>query len=98
MVSKHLSSCNLHQFKNVTEDLSSCLVMHTRQNTKAMASKLFLDNILLLEMYSFKGFSNRYKNDGMVSNIQIAVITGNFKNLLMLLKIISKIVYDFSHT
>ena len=72
--------------------------MRTGQNTEAMAAKLLLDNILLLEMYSFKGFSNWYKNDGMVSNIQIAVITSDFKSLLMLLKIISKIVFDFSRT
>ena len=33
-----------------------------------MAVKFFLDDILLLdpEVYSFKAFSNRYKNDGMV--------------------------------
>ena len=33
-----------------------------------MAVKFFLHNTLLLEVYSFEGFSNRYKNDGMVNN------------------------------
>ena len=35
---------------------------------KAMAGKLFLDNILLLDVYSFEGFLNRHKNDEMVNN------------------------------
>ena len=38
------------------------------QSTEAMAVKLFLDNILLLKVYNFKGFSNQHKNDGMVNN------------------------------
>ena len=33
-----------------------------------MAVKLFLDNILLLDIYRFKGFLNRHKNDEMVNN------------------------------
>ena len=33
-----------------------------------MTVKLFLDNIRLLEVYRFEGFSNRHKNDGMVNN------------------------------
>ena len=33
-----------------------------------MAVNLFLDNILLLEAYSFKGFLNQHKNDEMVNN------------------------------
>ena len=41
-----------------------------------MAVKLFLDNILLLEVYTFEGFSNRHKTDGMV---KIAVTISNFK-------------------
>ena len=42
--------------------------MPTGHNIKAMAVKLFLDNILLLEVYSFEGFLNRHKNDKMVNN------------------------------
>ena len=37
-----------------------------------MAVKLFPNNILLLEVYSFKGFSNQYKNDGMANNYCMA--------------------------
>ena len=73
------------------------LVMPTRYNTKAMAVKLFLDNILLLDVYSFEGFSNRHKNDGMVNNnniIQMAVTSSNFKNPLILPKIVSNMVFD----
>ena len=33
-----------------------------------MVVKLFLDRILLLEVYSFKEFSNQHKNDGMVNH------------------------------
>ena len=61
-----------------------------------MAVKLFLDNILLLEVYRIEGFSNRCNNDGMVNNYQLAVTSSNFKNLV-LLKIVSNIVFDFSH-
>ena len=39
-----------------------------RINITAMAVKLFLDNIPLLQVYSFKGFLNRHKNDEMASN------------------------------
>ena len=34
-----------------------------------MAVELCLDNILPLEVYSFKGFSNRHKNDEMVNKL-----------------------------
>ena len=34
-----------------------------------MAVKLSLDNILLLEVYSFEGSSNWHKNDGMARTI-----------------------------
>ena len=45
-----------------------------------MAVKLFPDNVLLLEVYIFKGFLNQNKNDGMANNyIQIAVTSSNFK-------------------
>ena len=47
-----------------------------------MAVKLFLDNILLLEVYSFEGVSNRLKNNGMVNSnsvTQITVTNSNFK-------------------
>ena len=44
-----------------------------------MAVKLFLDHILLLEVYNFEGFSNRHKNDGMVNNYSKAVTSSDFK-------------------
>ena len=44
-----------------------------------MALKLFLDHILLLKNYGFKGFSNQFKNDGMVKVIQTAVTSSDFK-------------------
>ena len=55
--------------------------MPTGYSTEAMAVKLFLDHILLLNIYSFKGFSNRLKNDGMVNNSSKAVISSNFKKV-----------------
>ena len=33
-----------------------------------MAVKLFLDNILLLDIYIFEGFLKQHKNDEMVNN------------------------------
>ena len=33
-----------------------------------MAVKLFLDNIFLLDIYSFEEFLNQHKNDEMVNN------------------------------
>ena len=64
-----------------------------------MAVKLFLNNILLPDVYSFEGLLNRHKNDKMVNNyFQIAVTSSDFKNPLILLKIVSKIVLNFSHT
>ena len=42
--------------------------MPTGYNTEAMAVKLILDNILLLEVNSFEGFSNQQKTDGMLNN------------------------------
>ena len=44
-----------------------------------MAAKLFLDNILLLEVYSFEGLLNQHKNHGMVNNYSIAVTSSDFK-------------------
>ena len=62
-----------------------------------MAVKLFLDNILSFEVYSFEEFSNQHKNDGMVNSIQysntVAVnIVAILKTLLLLPKIVSNIV------
>ena len=57
-----------HQFKSIGKDHFWYLVMPNGQNTEAMAVKLFLDHILLLEVYKFEGFSNWHKNDGMVNN------------------------------
>ena len=45
-MSKHLSTCNLYQFKRIGKNIA----------TEAMDVKLFLDNILLLEVYNFEGF------------------------------------------
>ena len=59
----------MHQFKilpKIIFDIYSCLP--DKIHTEAMAVKLFLDSILLLEVYSFQEFSNRYKNDGIVNN------------------------------
>ena len=33
-----------------------------------MVVKHFVNHILLLEVYSFEGFSNQHKNDGVVNN------------------------------
>ena len=44
-----------------------------------MAVKLFLVHTLLLNVYSFEGFSNWYKNDGMVNNYSKAVTSSDFK-------------------
>ena len=47
-----------------------------------MAMKFLLDTILLLHMYGFEGFLNRYKIDETVNNLRIAVNSNNFlKNL-----------------
>ena len=46
-----------------------------------MAMKLFLDTILLLHIYGFVGYLNRYKIDEMVNNIQIAVNSSDFKKI-----------------
>ena len=35
---------------------------------EGMAVKLFLDNILLPDVYSFEGFVNQLKNDEMVNS------------------------------
>ena len=54
-----------------------------------MAMKFLLDTILLLHMYGFEGYLNRYKIDEMVNNLRIAVNSNNFfkKSVLILLKI-----------
>ena len=53
-----------------------------------MAMKLFLDTILLLHIYGFEGYFNRYKIDEMVNNLQIAVNSSDLKkSVLILLKI-----------
>ena len=35
---------------------------------EGMTVKLFLDNILLSDVYSFEGFLNRHKNDEIVNS------------------------------
>ena len=42
--------------------------MPTGYNIEAMAVKLLLNNIVLLKVDSFEGFSNRNKTDEMVNN------------------------------
>ena len=42
--------------------------MPTGLNIEGTVVKLFLDNILLLEIYNVEGFLNRHKNDEMVNN------------------------------
>ena len=44
-----------------------------------MAMKFFLDTILLLHIYDFEGYFNRYKIDEMVNNLRIAVNSSDFK-------------------
>ena len=53
-----------------------------------MAMKFLLDTILLLHIYGFEGYLNRYKIDEMVNNLRIAVNSNNFlkKSVLILLK------------
>ena len=57
--------------------------------------KHFLDHIFLSEVYSFEVFSNQHKNDEMVNNYSYSY---DFKNLLILPKIVSNIVFNFNHT
>ena len=60
--------------------------------TDAMSMKLFLHTILLLHIYGFKGYLNRYKIDEMVNTLRIAVNSSVLKkSVLMLLKIICNI-------
>ena len=68
MVSKHLSSCNLYQFKNFPENQFWYLVMPTGWNIEDTVMKLFINNFLLLDIYTVEGFLNQHKNDEMVNN------------------------------
>ena len=53
-----------------------------------MAMKFHLHTILLLHIYSFEGYFNRYKIDEMVNNLRIAVNSSDLKkSVLILLKI-----------
>ena len=53
-----------------------------------MAMKFFLHTILLLQIYGYEGYLNRYKIDKMVNNLQIAVNSRDIeKSVLILLKI-----------
>ena len=68
-------------------------------NTYAIPFKSFPCTILLLKVYHHEeGFSNWYKIDRVVNNYSIAVTSNDFKNLLILLKIVGNIVFDFRHT
>ena len=46
-----------------------------------MAMKFFLDTILLLHIYGFEGYLNRYKIDEMMNNLQICVNSSKFKKI-----------------
>ena len=46
-----------------------------------MAMKLFLDTTLLLQIYGFEVYFNRYKIDEMVNNLRIAVNSSDFKKI-----------------
>ena len=46
-----------------------------------MAMKFFLGTILLLYIYGFEGYFNRYKSDKMVNNLRIAVNSSDFKKI-----------------
>ena len=53
-----------------------------------MAMNFFLDITLLLHIYGFKGYLNRYKINKMVNNLPIAVNSSDLKKSeLILLKI-----------
>ena len=55
-----------------------------------MAMKFLLDTILLLHIYGFEGYFNRYKIDEMVNNFRITVNSSDLKkSVLILLKITS---------
>ena len=44
-----------------------------------MAMKFILDTTLVLHIYGFEGYLNRYKIDEMVNNLQIAVNSSDLK-------------------
>ena len=46
-----------------------------------MAMKFFLHTILLLRIYGFEGYLNRYKIDEMVNNLRIAVNSSDLKKI-----------------
>ena len=59
MASKHLSGHNLYQFKSIDKDHLFSYAYQIK--TEVMAVKLFLGNILLLQVCSFKGFQINIK-------------------------------------
>ena len=65
-----------------------------------MAMKFLLDTILLLHMYGFEGYLNRYKIDEMVNNLRIAVNSNNnfFKKSVVILLKITNLQYLVSPT
>ena len=46
-----------------------------------MAMKFFVDTNLLLHIYGFEGYLNRYKIDEIVNNLRIAVIVAILKKI-----------------
>ena len=44
-----------------------------------MAIKFFLHTVLLLQIYSFEGYLNRYKIEEMVNNLRIALNSSDLK-------------------
>ena len=65
-----------------------------------MAMKFLLNTILLLHMYGFEGYLNRYKIDEMVNNLRIAVNSNNnfFKKSVVILLKITNLQYLVSPT
>ena len=46
-----------------------------------MAMKFLLDTVLLLHIYGFEGYLNRYKIDKMVNNLRITVNSSDLKKI-----------------
>ena len=66
MASKHLRSCNLHQLKNIGKD-HFWLFSHGYQMKYWSYGCEISKTYPFIRSLQFEGFSNRHKNDGMVS-------------------------------
>ena len=67
ILSNHLSSCNLYQFKNITRKSSQILFSPTRQTTDAMGFKVF-HTLFFIKGHNYEGYSNGNKIDRMMCN------------------------------